>query len=81
MKLDKRLVDEVIRIKKKYFRTGDVDILPALYKAKNELRQVGKTTRYVATLISDLAMFSQRSGIGTYEDIYKALEVFGVIVK
>jgi hypothetical protein len=26
-------------------------------------------------------MFSQRSGKGTYEDIYKALAIFGVIVE
>lgn len=85
MKLKKELVDEVIRLNKKYFKTGDVDMLPALrealIKVKDELELKGKTTHYVVDLIGDLAMFSQCSGKGTYEDIYKALEVFGVIVE
>lgn len=81
MKLKKELVDEVIRINKKYFRTGDIDIFPALREAENALQQECKKNRYVVDLIGDLAKFSQRSGKGTYEDIYKALAVFGIIVE
>ncbi len=81
MKLDKRLVNNVIRINKKYFRTSDTDLLPALFKAEDKLEQDGKTTHYVVDLIGDLARFTQRSGKGTYEDIYKALAVFGIIVE
>ncbi len=81
MKLKKELVDELIRITKKYFRTGEYDFLPALSKVENELIQNGKTTRGVVNLIRNLAMFTEHSGKGTYEDIYKALEVFGVIVE
>lgn len=81
MKLDKKLVDEVIRITKKYYRTGDADVLPALFKAQDELVLKCKTTRHVIDLIGNIAMFSQRSGIGTYEDIYNALAVFGIIVE
>ena len=81
MKLKKELVDEVIRLNKKYYKTGEVDILPALFKAKDELELKGKTNRYVVDLVGDIAMFTQRSGVGTYENIYKALEAFGVIVE
>ncbi len=81
MKLKKELVDEVIRINKKYFKTGDVDIFPALLEAENELRQECKKNRDVVGLIGDLAKFTQWSGKGTYQDIYKALAVFGIIVE
>lgn len=81
MKLKKELVDEVIRLNKKYYKTGEVDILPALFNAKNELELKGKTKHYVVDLIGNIARFTQRSGVGTYEDIYKALSIFGVIVE
>lgn len=81
MKLKKELVDEVIRLSKKYYKAGETGILPALFKANDELELKGKTTRHVVDLIGDLAKFSQRSGEGTYDDIYKALEIFGVIVE
>lgn len=81
MKLKKEKVDKIIRITKEYFRTGDTDIL-------TELRSVGmclilsrETTLDVVHLIEDLAKFTQNSGRGTYNDIYKALEAFGVIVE
>lgn len=81
MKLKKELVDEVIRINKKYFRTGEVDILPAMREAENALKQECKKNSYVVDLIGDIAKFTQRSGVGTYKDIYKALAIFGVIVE
>lgn len=83
MKLKKELVDELIRITKVYFRTGETDILPELIKVKNEIIQkYGEfIIYYVISLIEDLAMFAQRTGKGTNEDIYRALEVFGVIVE
>lgn len=80
MKLKKELVDEVIRINKKYYKTGEVDILPATRKAEDALEQECKASYSVIRLIRDLAMFTQWSGVGTYEDIYKALAVFGIEV-
>jgi len=79
MKLDKRLVDEVIKVTKKYYETGDEDYLQALFEAKYALKE--KATWKVADLLADLARYTQRSGKGTYEDIYRALEVFGIIVE
>lgn len=79
MKLDKRLVDEVIKLTKKYYETGDEDYLPALFEARYALKE--KTTWQVSDLLTDLAQYTQRSGKGTYEDIYRALEVFGIIVE
>lgn len=81
MKLKKELVDELIRITKKYYKTGDIDILPAMIKAEEALAQECKVNFSVRCLIADLAMFTQRAGKGTYEDIYKALAIFGVIVE
>lgn len=79
-KLDKKLVDEVIRLTKKYYRTSDVDIIPAIRKAENELEQNNKANWDLVRLIGDLASYTQNSGKGTYEDIYKALGAFGIIV-
>lgn len=79
MRLDKRLVDEVIRLTKKYYNTGDEDHLPALYEAEKVLEE--NATWQVVYLIEALAQYTQVSGKGTYEDIYKALAVFGIIVE
>lgn len=83
MKLKKELVDDLIRITKVYFRTGDTDILPELVKAENALKQEYDEfiIYYVIDLIRDLAMFTQHTGKGTHEDIYKVLKVFEVIVE
>lgn len=81
MKLRKDLVDELIRVTKKYYKTGDIDILPAVNNATESLEKNCKASYYVVWLIRDIALFSQRSGVGSYEDIYKALEIFGVMVE
>lgn len=81
MKLKKELVDEVIRLNKKYYTTGDTDLLPALFEAENQPELNGKTTDGVVDLIGDIAKFTQCSGRGTYDDIYKVLAIFGVIVE
>lgn len=83
MKLNKELVDELIRITKDYFKTDETNILSELYKVENKLKQKygGWIIYDVISLIEDLAKFTQNTGKGTYEDIYKALEAFGVIVE
>ena len=37
--VNKKSMDELIRISKKYWRTGDADILPACIKLANELSE------------------------------------------
>ncbi len=78
MKLDKKLVDEVIKVTRKYYETGDEDYLPKLFEARYALSE--KATWKVSDLLTDLARYTQRSN-GTYEDIYRALAVFGIIVE
>ena len=79
IRLDKRLVDEVIRLTEMYFETNDTDYIDALFEAKYALKE--KATWTAAELLIDLAKYTQVSGNGTYEDIYKALAVFGIIVE
>jgi len=79
MKLKKELVDELIRLTKKYYRTGDADHLPALHEAEEVLEE--NATWQAVHLLGCLAKYTQTSGKGTYDDIYKALAVFGIIVE
>lgn len=72
-------MDKVIRLTKKYYKDGDTDYLPALNEARDVLEE--KVSWRAMDLLSDLARYVQRSGKGTYEDIYKAWEVFGFIVE
>lgn len=86
MTLDKKLVDDVIRLTKKYYETDDTDclFLQALAEAKRTLRKTvsWQVVEWQAIdLISDLAKYTQISRNGTYDDIYKALAVFGIIVE
>lgn len=79
MTLDKRLVDEVIRLTKKYYETKNTGYLSILNEAREALKE--KSTRTVADLLTVLAKYIQVSGKGTYDDIYEALEVYGIIVE
>ncbi len=79
-RLEKKLVNEVIRLTMKYFEKGDTGYLPALNKAREVLQERGISWRDV-DLIEDLAKYTQRSGNGTYDDIYRALEIFAITVE
>ena len=79
MILNKTLVDEVIRLTKKYYESKDTDHLPTLIEAKKVLEE--NATWQASDLVTDLAQYTQVSGKGTYDDIYKALAVFGIIVE
>ena len=79
MTLNKTLVDEVIRLTKKYYETNDIDYLPTLIEAKEVLKE--NATWQIVDLVDNLAQYTQVSGKGTYDDIYKALAVFGIIVE
>lgn len=79
MTLDKRLVDEVIRLTKKYYETSDIDYIDALYEARYALKE--ESTWTVSELLTALARYIQGSANGTYNDIYNALAAFGIIVE
>lgn len=78
-RLDKKLVDEVIRLTKKYYETSDDDALSALSQAEKKLKE--NVTWQGVYLLSSVAKYTQISGNGTYDDIYKALAVFGIEVE
>ena len=80
MKLDKRLVDKVISLTKKHYGIYYIDYLPALSEAEEVLNNSGASWP-VVKLLGDLAQYTEISGKGTYDDIYKALAVFGIIVE
>ena len=79
IRLDKKLVDDLIRLTMKYYKTGDTDYLPS----RNGIRKVleESVSWRVVYLIEDLAKYTRTSGKETYDDIYKALAVFGIIVE
>lgn len=79
MKLDKELVNEVIRLTRKYHKTGDEDYLPALIEARVVLEE--SASWQTVNLVSNLAQYTQVSSKGTYNDIYRALEAFGIIIE
>ena len=79
IRLDKKLADEFIRLTKKYYKTGNTDYLDERYEIKKVLKE--NTTWQTVDLLDNLAKYIQTSGKGTYDDIYRALEIFGIIVK
>lgn len=83
MKLNKKLVDEVIRITRKYYSSGDRDLFPAMREKEEKLKETisdKKNAGNIVDLIVDLARYSIYSD-GSYAQIYKALEGFGIIVE
>ena len=79
MKLDKRLVDEVIRLTRKYFKSEDKGYIRELIEARKVLSE--SAPWQVVDLVYDLAHYTRVSRKGTYNDIYKALAVFDIIVE
>ena len=88
MKLDKKLVDDLIISTKKYYSLKSDD--QGLNEAMREMHLAGEEIRKthhsypawrVTNLIEDLAKFARKSDNITYGDIYKALEIFGIIVE
>ena len=77
--LDRKLVDEVIRLAKRYYVAHDRNYLPALSEAEDILAK--SSSWPVVRLLGDLAQYTVLSGKGTYRNIYRALEAFGIIVE
>ena len=80
IRLDKKLVDDLIRFTMKYFETtGDTGYLSSMNSIEEVLEE--SVSWQVVNLIEDLAKYTQTSGKETYDDIYRALAVFGIIVE
>lgn len=88
MKLDKKLVDDLIISTKKYFSLNGDD--QGLNEAMREMHLAAEAIQKthhsyagwrVTNLIEDLAKFARKSDNITYGDIYKALAIFGIIVE
>ena len=79
--IPKENLDELIRLTKKYYRTGDVDLLPAMRCESEQLSLSVRGDSHAAISISDIvsAMFS---GFGlkrdaTYQDVYDVFALLG----
>lgn len=79
--IPKEHLDELIRLTKKYYRTSDVDILPATYKAADQLSISVRGNTLSALCFSNVvsAMFG---GFGlkrdaTYQDVYDVFALLG----
>lgn len=79
--IPKKHLDELIRLTKKYYRTGDVDILAARSAAADELSKSVRGDSLSSVAFSDIvnAMFSG-SGLkrdATYQDVYDVFALLG----
>ena len=79
--IPKENLDELIRLTKKYYRTGDVDILPAMRYAGEQLSLSICGNVHAALSVGDIvsAMFG---GFGlkrdaTYQDVYDVFALLG----
>lgn len=66
MKELKKLVDECIRRYRKYYKTGDTDLLDGCYKSLYKIREVNEK---VYRVINDCGIFY----VGTIEITYKQI--------
>jgi DNA helicase TIP49 (TBP-interacting protein) len=79
MNITKKDFDRYVKIVKKYYRTGDVDLITHMHKVKAELEK-STSNRYAIELIQDLSTIAQWSGRQTYEQLYKAYESMGYVI-
>ena len=76
--LDKKLVDELIRISKKIHKTGDMDLYGNYSNAKEKVEDIADWK--VTNIISHLSNHAQLTN-GTYQQIYDCLKILGYEVK
>ena len=74
MKLNKKLVDEAIRLNKKYYRTHDNDFMRAALNAKD--RAFGQDAHWIDEIITGIT-WKRGDRNEPYETYYKVLEVLG----
>ena len=77
-KLDKVLVDDLIRIIKKYYRTGDTDLLAYKQKLEDKIADISDNnwSRGIASVIKTLGTYSYEHKC-TYQQVYDILKVLG----
>lgn len=77
-KINKNTLDELIRTRRKYYKTGDTDIFEKSYSLCKEITfEIGKPFIY-ATYINDIVDATINLKIGaTNCDIYKIFEILG----
>lgn len=75
MKLNKELVDEAIRLNKKYYITSDQDICKLLIMAEEEAFE--NDSSWIKLILSGITCKKSRTYDEPYETYYKVLEVLG----
>jgi len=78
IKIYKREVDDLIRLTKKFWKTGDSDFL----KARKELivnSECANVGYYITDIVETMATIISNHG-GTYKQVYQSLEAFGVTI-
>ena len=76
MNIRKSEVNKLIAITKKYFKSGDTDLLPAMREMESNIKERRVSSGAVETVTS-LARISQNYGTQTYEQIYAATMAMG----
>lgn len=76
--LSKRLLDEAIRLNKKYFSTGDLDICNVMHNA--ERKAFGDDYRWCEDIITGITI-KRRDYKEPYETYYKVFEALGFEIK
>lgn len=74
-KLNKKLIDEAIRLNKKYYITGDQDICKLVLIAEDEA--FGADSNWIRSIMSGLTCKKSGTYDEPYETYYKVLEVLG----
>lgn len=78
--INKADLDKLIRLRKKYWKTGDFDILDACYPYRERIeKESGIDAMYLCDVID--AVVDHRLGTllhGRYEDVYTVLGAFGL---
>lgn len=76
MKLNKKDVDEFIRVVRKYYASSDTDTLPKLGEVRDKFRKDYHLNYVKADIVESLARLSQIND-RSYQVVYDCLKVFG----
>ena len=76
--IDKKLVDELIRIMKKYWETGDTGLLHERHPVKDELKEIldEENADCIVDAIDDLTRIMYFKGV-TYDTVYEIINLLG----